>query len=71
MRADSGFQAATVPDDVLLKPGVVIAIGVEPVRIELLNAIDGMTFAEARGGTVRSRYGGVEVTFIGRSSEPG
>jgi len=63
---DFGFQAATVPDDVLLKPGAVIAIGIEPVRIDLLNAIDGVTFAEARGGVVRGRYGSIEVTFIGR-----
>ena len=61
-----GFQAATVPDDVLLAPGAVIAIGIEPVRIDLLNRIDGVTFAEARAGVVRGRYGGVEVTFIGR-----
>jgi hypothetical protein len=60
-----GFQATTVPDDVLLKPGAVIAIGIEPVRIDLLNRIDGVTFAEARGGVVRGRYGSVEVTFIG------
>jgi len=64
--ADFGFQAATVPDEVLLKPGAVIAIGIEPVRIDLLNAIDGVTFAEARGGVVRGWYGSVEVTFIGR-----
>jgi hypothetical protein len=35
------------------------------VRIDLLNRIDGVTFAEARGGVVRGRYGSVEVTFIG------
>jgi hypothetical protein len=63
---DFGFQAATVPDDVLLKPGAVIAIGIEPVRIDLLNAIDGVTFAEAREGVVRGNYGSVEVAFIGR-----
>ena len=61
-----GFQAETVPDDVLLKPGAVIAIGIEPVRIDLLNRIDGVAFAEARGGVVRGRYGAVDVTFIGR-----
>lgn len=45
--ADFGFQAATVPDEVLLKPGTGMAIGIEPVRIDLLNAIDGVPFAGA------------------------
>jgi hypothetical protein len=40
-------------------------IGVEPVRIDLLNQIDGITFDDARPNVVRGRYGSVEVTFIG------
>lgn len=58
-----GFQPATVSDDVLLKPDAVVAIGLEPVRIDMLGSIDGVTFAEARQATVRGRYGGIEVNF--------
>ncbi len=61
-----GFQAATVSLETLGKPGAVLAIGVEPVRIDLLNRIAGVTFAEARAAMVRGRYGDVEVTFIGK-----
>ena len=41
-------------------------IGVEPVRIDLLNRIDGVVFHDAYGRSLRGRYGAVEVTFIGR-----
>ena len=63
---DFGFQQASVPLDILGKPGVVLAVGVEPVRIDLLNRIDGVAFHEALANTVRGRYGEVEVTFIGK-----
>ena len=61
-----GFKATSVPLEALGRPGSVLAIGIEPVRIDLLNRIAGVTFAEARPKTVRSRYGASEVTFIGR-----
>jgi hypothetical protein len=61
-----GFQPTTVPVETLGKPDAVLAVGVEPVRIDLLNRIDGVTFDEARSSTVRGRYGAVEVTFIGK-----
>jgi hypothetical protein len=61
-----GFQPATVPIETLGKPDAMLAVGMEPVRIDLLNRIDGVTFADARANTVRGRYGNVEVTFIGK-----
>ena len=45
---DFGFQPATVPIETLGKPDAVLAIGIEPVRIDLLNRIDGVTFNDAR-----------------------
>lgn len=62
-----GFQPASVPLEAIGRPGAVLAIGIEPVRIDLLNRIAGVTFAEARPQTVRGRYGASEVTFIGRA----
>ena len=61
-----GFQASTVAVDVLSQPDSVFSIGLEPVRIDLLNRIAGLAFEEARPHTVRGRYGAVSVTFIGR-----
>jgi hypothetical protein len=62
-----GFQASTVSVETLRRPDAVLAIGIEPVRIDLLNRIDGILFEEARPHTVRGRYGDCEVTFIGRA----
>jgi predicted nucleotidyltransferase len=60
-----GFRAESVDRKSLETPGTVLAIGLPPVRIDLVNQIDGVAFAEAKGNTVRGRYGGVDVTFIG------
>lgn len=61
-----GFQAASVPLETIEKPDTILSIGLEPVRIDLLNRIAGVSFAEARPNAVRGCYGGVEVTFIGK-----
>ncbi|MCU0963140.1 MAG: hypothetical protein MUF48_23860, partial [Pirellulaceae bacterium] len=42
------------------------AIGVPPVRIDLINTIDGVLFADARQQAVRGKYGRVVVSFMGR-----
>jgi hypothetical protein len=63
---DFGFEPDTVPIETLGKPDTVLAVGMEPVRIDLLNRIDGVLFEDARVNTVRGRYGNVEVTFIGK-----
>ena len=61
-----GFQAATVPLEVLEKPDTVLSIGLEPVRIDLLNRIAGVTFDAACANRVRGRYGSGDVWFIGK-----
>ena len=61
-----GFSAEMVRRETLATPGAVLVIGVAPVRIDLVNRIDGVPYAEARPNTVRGNYGVVEVTFIGR-----
>lgn len=63
---DFGFQPATVPIETLGTPDAVLAVGIEPVGIDLLNRMDGVTFKDARANVVRGRYGNVEVTFIGK-----
>jgi Nucleotidyl transferase of unknown function (DUF2204) len=61
-----GFRVEAVPWEALQKPGSILAIGVAPVRIDLINRIDGVEFAEATTNAVRGRYGNIEVTFIGK-----
>lgn len=54
----------TVED--LATPGVVFQIGVAPVRIDVLTAIDGVVFADAWSRRVRSEFGGHPVFVLSR-----
>ncbi len=60
-----GFRDEELPLDAFMTPGNVLTFGVVPVRVDLLNEIDGISYEEARPNAVRASYGGVEVTFIG------
>jgi hypothetical protein len=50
----------------LATPGIVFQIGVQPNRIDLLTAIDGVTFEEAWPDRLESTYGAEPVHVIGR-----
>ena len=43
----------------------IITFGMEPTRIDLLNDIDGTSFADAKLKIERGHYGKIEVSFIG------
>jgi predicted nucleotidyltransferase len=53
----------TVAD--LSDPDVVFQIGVEPNRIDILTAIDGVTFEHAWSSRIEGRYGGERMWVIG------
>jgi hypothetical protein len=50
----------------LATPGIVFQIGLQPNRIDLLTAIDGVTFEEAWPDRLESTYGAELVHVIGR-----
>ncbi|NOY81698.1 MAG: hypothetical protein GXP31_11940 [Kiritimatiellaeota bacterium] len=60
-----GFREQDLPLEAFTTIGNVLTFGVVPVRVDLINNIDGVTYEEARPNVVRGTYGGVEVTFIG------
>ncbi len=60
-----GFAEDSLPDD-LFKKSNIIKIGIEPVRVDLLNEIDGVEFAAAIKSAVKGKYGDAEVIFIGK-----
>lgn len=62
-----GFSEKSLPDALFSKKGNIIKLGVEPVRVDLLNDIDGVEFKEILSRTVRGRYGSVEISFIGKN----
>ena len=63
-----GFSDIELPQALFTEKGNVIQFGVPPVRADLLNEIEGITFDEAEKTVVRGRYGSVEVNFISRES---
>ena len=60
-----GFKENSLSDDLFEKSNI-IKIGIEPVRVDFINEIDGVEFSTARKSVVKGKYGDVEVTFIGK-----
>jgi hypothetical protein len=48
----------------LSRPGTVFQIGVAPLRIDVLTAIDGVEFAEAWEGRMSASFAGVPVSVL-------
>jgi hypothetical protein len=68
IRALRAFGAPTqeVTADDFAVPGITFQIGVEPVRIDIITAVDGLTFEPAWLNRVTSEYGGEPVSVISR-----
>jgi len=63
---DFGFTEQDLPEEAFTSRGNVLTFGVAPTRVDLLNEIDGVLYAEAKPNVVRGLYGDVQVSFIGR-----
>jgi hypothetical protein len=50
----------------LATPGIVFQIGVPPIRIDILTTISGVTFDEAWGARVNSRYDDQPIQVLSR-----
>jgi len=61
-----GFPKNDLQENVFLSKGNIITFGVAPVRVDLLNEINGIDFSNAKGRRVRGKYGDIEVYFIGK-----
>jgi hypothetical protein len=64
---DFGFGGLGLTVDDFSAPGPVVQLGVAPNRVDLLTAIDGVTFQEAWDGRVSGRFGAEAVPFLGRT----
>lgn len=60
-----GFSEKDLPVELFMTLGNVLTFGVAPVRVDLLNQIDGISFDDARDHIVKGRYGSVQASFIG------
>lgn len=62
-----GFAQKDLPEDLFRTRGNIITFGVEPVRVDIINAIAGVRFTDAWKKRVRGTYGKVEANFIGKA----
>lgn len=63
---DFGFGSAGLTVEDFARPGPIVQLGVAPNRVDLLTAIDGVTFSEAWAGRVAGRFGRQPVFYLGR-----
>jgi hypothetical protein len=61
-----GFTALARQSEKFAEPGRMATLGREPLRIDLLTSISGLSFAQAWRGRVRVVVDGNEVGFLGR-----
>lgn len=61
-----GFTSLDVEGLAFEKSGEIICFGVEPVRVDLINQIDGITFSDAVSEVDIGNYGLTAVVFIGK-----
>lgn len=61
-----GAPLASLSVGDLATPGIVFQIGVAPIRIDIITAIDGVTFEEAWPARVLSRYGDQPINVLSR-----
>lgn len=69
MHALRAFGAPTegVSENDFAEPGITFQIGVEPVRIDIITAVDGLTFEPAWQNRVASEYGAEPVFVLSRA----
>jgi hypothetical protein len=63
---DFGAPLHELRHEDLAQPGVVFQIGLPPLRIDVLTAIDGVEFSKAWPRRLTADFGGVPVGVIGR-----
>lgn len=61
-----GFGSLRLQPGDFAKPGRVVQLGYEPVRVDLLTSIVGCTFEQVWKHRVRGKYGKQQTFFIGR-----
>ena len=64
--SDFGFaEMADAAERHFSRPGRMATLGREPIRIDVLSSVDGVTFARAWKGRVVHRIGDIDLPFLG------
>jgi hypothetical protein len=64
---DFGFGGLSLSVEDFTTPGRIVQLGIAPNRVDLITAIDGVTFAEAWAGRVSGRFGSQRVSYLGKA----
>lgn len=59
-----GMASSEVTPSLFLEPGNIVRMGLPPVRIEVLNEIDGVDFTECENRAMNATVDGVPVRLI-------
>jgi hypothetical protein len=59
-----GFESAEITPEFFMEKGQVVRLGREPMKLEILNDISGVAFAECHRHRIRARIGGLRINFI-------
>jgi hypothetical protein len=65
---DFGFGGVGLTVDDFSSPGKIIQLGVAPNRVDLITAIDGVSFEGAWADRAEGTFGSVPVSFLGRTA---
>ena len=61
-----GFGSLNLSKDDFTTPGMVVQLGVPPIRIDIVTRVSGVSWEKADAGKAPGRYGDTPVCFIGR-----
>lgn len=64
---DFGFESLELTSDDFTRPGQVIQIGHPPLRIDLINEVDGVEFKQCWRNKIRTTYGDQNIYIIGKN----
>ena len=63
--ADYGFPALAREKESFANPDRMATLGREPLRVDIMTSISGVSFASAWRGRVRMNWGGRQINFLG------
>ncbi|MFO0059890.1 MAG: hypothetical protein ACK57O_03325, partial [Planctomyces sp.] len=59
-----GFNTPNLTEDLFLQRRRIVRMGHPPIRIEVMNEIDGVTFEECRPAAILAFFDGIQVPII-------
>lgn len=59
-----GMQSPDISTELFMTPGNIVRMGLAPIRIEILNEIDGVEFSECYNRAVRVQIDEIEISMI-------